>query len=51
MAGGELRTRLQPAAAAAIFIGGLADEHDAADIVTAAFGLTPAEKRANSHGT
>ena len=45
MAGGELRTRLQPAAAAAIFIGGLADEHDAADIVTAAFGLTPAEKR------
>ena len=45
MTGSELRTRLQPAAAAAIFIGALPDEDDAADIAAAAFGLTPAEKR------
>jgi DNA-binding CsgD family transcriptional regulator len=45
MTGSELRTRLQPSAAAAIFIGALPDEEGAADIMTAAFGLTPAEKR------
>ena len=45
MTGSELRTRLQPSAAAAIFIGALPDEGDAADIMTAAFDLTPAEKR------
>jgi DNA-binding CsgD family transcriptional regulator len=45
MTGSELRTRLQPTAAAAIFIGALPDEDDAADLMTAAFGLTPAEKR------
>ena len=45
LTGSELRTRLQPSAAAAIFIGALPDEEDAADIMTAAFNLTPAEKR------
>jgi DNA-binding CsgD family transcriptional regulator len=45
MTGSELRARLQPTAAAAIFIGALPDEHDAADLMTAVFGLTPAEKR------
>ena len=45
MTGSELRTRLQPTAAAAIFIGAPPDEDDAADLMTAAFGLTPAEKR------
>ena len=45
MTGSELRTRLQPAAAAAIFIGAMPGENDAANLMTAAFGLTPAEKR------
>lgn len=44
LTGGELRTRLEPTAAAAVFIG-VADERGAADVMTSAFGLTPAEHR------
>jgi DNA-binding CsgD family transcriptional regulator/PAS domain-containing protein len=42
--GGDLRTRLQPEAAAAVFIG-TGDEHDGAETAAVAFGLTPAETR------
>ena len=45
MRGGELRTRLQPEAVAAVFIGATPDEQDAAELMAAAFGLTPAETR------
>ena len=45
MTGGDLRTRLQPAAVAAVFIGAPADEQDAAAAIAAAYGLTPAETR------
>jgi DNA-binding CsgD family transcriptional regulator/PAS domain-containing protein len=45
MTGGELRTRLQPASVAAVFVGAPPDEQDGADAVAAAFGLTPAETR------
>jgi DNA-binding CsgD family transcriptional regulator len=45
LTGGELRTRLQPAAVAAIFIGTAQDEAEAAKAMAAAFGLTPAETR------
>jgi DNA-binding CsgD family transcriptional regulator len=45
MCGGDLRTRLQPEAVAAVFIGATPDEQDAADLIATAFGLTPAETR------
>jgi len=45
MHGGDLRTRLQPEAAAAVFIGTAMDEQNDADAMAAAFGLTPAETR------
>jgi DNA-binding CsgD family transcriptional regulator/PAS domain-containing protein len=45
MRGGELRTRLDPAAVAAVFIGTAPDEQAAADLIAAAYGLTPAETR------
>ena len=45
MTGGELRTRLQPEAVAAVFVGAPPDEQDGADAVAAAFALTPAETR------
>jgi len=45
MTGGELRTRLQPAAVAAVFIGAALDEQNDADAIAVAFGLTPAETR------
>ena len=44
MAGGSVRTRLQPEAAAAVFIG-VPNEQDAAGVLAAAFDLTPAETR------
>ncbi|MGH6734565.1 MAG: helix-turn-helix transcriptional regulator [Methyloceanibacter sp.] len=44
LASGETRTRLQPDAVAAVFVG-QRDERDGADLVAAAFGLTPAETR------
>jgi DNA-binding CsgD family transcriptional regulator/PAS domain-containing protein len=45
MTGGDLRTRLQPATVAAVFIGGPPDEQDAATAIAATYGLTPAETR------
>jgi DNA-binding CsgD family transcriptional regulator len=45
LTGSELRTRLEPAAVAAVFIGAAPDEQHAAHTVAAAFGLTPAETR------
>jgi DNA-binding CsgD family transcriptional regulator/PAS domain-containing protein len=45
LTGSDFRTRLQPAAVAAVFIGAPPDEQDGADAVAAAFGLTPAETR------
>ncbi len=45
LTGSDFRTRLQPAAVAAVFIGAPPDEQDGADTVVAAFGLTPAETR------
>jgi hypothetical protein len=45
LTGGDLRTRLQPAAVAAVFIGGPPDAQDGADALAAAFGLTPAETK------
>jgi DNA-binding CsgD family transcriptional regulator/PAS domain-containing protein len=45
LTGSDFRTRLQPAAVAAVFIGAPADEQDGADRVATAFGLTPAETR------
>jgi DNA-binding CsgD family transcriptional regulator/PAS domain-containing protein len=45
MTGGEFRTRLQPEAVAAVFVGAPPNEQDGADTVAAAFGLTPAETR------
>src|SRR5262249_42921707 len=43
LTGSDFRTRLQPAAVAAVFIGAPADEQDGADTVAAAFRLTAAE--------
>src|SRR5262249_33875025 len=43
MAGSDLRTRLKPAAVAAVFVGAPWDEQEAAEVMAAAFGLTPAE--------
>ena len=45
LTGSDFRTRLQPAAVAAVFIGAPPDAKDGADAVAAAFGLTPAETR------
>jgi DNA-binding CsgD family transcriptional regulator/PAS domain-containing protein len=45
LTGSDFRTRLQPAAVAAVFIGTPPDAQDGADTVAAAFGLTPAETR------
>ncbi len=45
LTGSDFRTRLQPAAVAAVFIGTPPDAQDGADAVAAAFGLTPAETR------
>ena len=45
LTGGDLRTRLQPAAVAAIFIGARPDEREVAEIAAATYGLTPAETR------
>ena len=44
LARGELRTRLEPEAVAAVFVGG-SDEDGGAEDVAAAFGLSPAETR------
>jgi DNA-binding CsgD family transcriptional regulator/PAS domain-containing protein len=45
LTGSNFRTRLQPAAVAAVFIGAPPDVQEGADAVAAAFGLTPAETR------
>ena len=45
LAGGEVRTRLDPAAVAAVFINPKVDEAANAQAVASSFGLTPAEKR------
>jgi DNA-binding CsgD family transcriptional regulator len=45
LTGSEFRTRLQPSAVAAVFIGAPPDAQDGADALAAAFGLTPAETR------
>jgi DNA-binding CsgD family transcriptional regulator len=45
LAKSEVRTRLEPAAVAAVFIGAPVDEQDGAAMAAAAFGLTPAETR------
>jgi DNA-binding CsgD family transcriptional regulator/PAS domain-containing protein len=45
LTGSDFRTRLQPAAVAAVFIGAPPDAHEGADAMAAAFGLTPAETR------
>jgi DNA-binding CsgD family transcriptional regulator/PAS domain-containing protein len=45
LTGSDFRTRLQPAAVAAVFIGAPPDAQDGADAVAAAFGLTAAETK------
>jgi DNA-binding CsgD family transcriptional regulator len=45
LTGSDFRTRLQPAAVAAVFIGTPPDAQDGADTLAAAYGLTPAETR------
>jgi DNA-binding CsgD family transcriptional regulator/PAS domain-containing protein len=45
LTGSELRTRLAPEAAAAVFIGAAQDEAETAEAMAAAFGLTGAETR------
>jgi len=45
LTGSDFRTRMQPAAVAAVFIGAPPDAQDGADTLAAAFGLTPAETR------
>lgn len=45
LTGSDFRTRLQPAAVAAVFIGSPPDAQDGADTLAAAFGLTPAETK------
>jgi DNA-binding CsgD family transcriptional regulator/PAS domain-containing protein len=45
LTGSDLRTRLQPAAIAAVFIGVPQTDQDAAATTASAFGLTPAETR------
>jgi DNA-binding CsgD family transcriptional regulator len=45
LTGSDFRTRLQPAAVAAVFIGAPPDAQDGADGLAAAFGLTPTETK------
>lgn len=45
LTGSDLRTRLEPDAVAAVFIDATLGEQDRAQLVAAAFGLTPAETR------
>jgi DNA-binding CsgD family transcriptional regulator len=45
MNGGELRTRLEPTAVAAVFIGTSPDEQDAVDMMATTYGLTTTEAR------
>ncbi len=45
LTGSDFRTRLQPAAVAAVFIGAPPDAQDGADAMAGAFGLTSAETR------
>jgi len=45
LTGSDFRTRLQPAAVAAVFIGAPPDAQDGADALAGAFGLTPAETK------
>jgi DNA-binding CsgD family transcriptional regulator len=45
LAGSDFRTRLQPTAVAAVFIGAPPDAQEGADSVAAALGLTPAETK------
>jgi DNA-binding CsgD family transcriptional regulator len=45
LARSDVRTRLEPAAVAAVFIGAPVNEQDGAAMAAAAFGLTPAETR------
>jgi DNA-binding CsgD family transcriptional regulator/PAS domain-containing protein len=45
LTGSDVRTQLEPAAVAAVFIGAPVDEQDGAGMAAAAFGLTPAETR------
>jgi DNA-binding CsgD family transcriptional regulator/PAS domain-containing protein len=45
LTGSDFRARLQPAAVAAVFIGGSPDAQDGANALAATFGLTPAETK------
>jgi DNA-binding CsgD family transcriptional regulator len=45
LTGSDFRTRLQPAAVAAVFIGTPPDAQEGADALASAFGLTPAETK------
>jgi DNA-binding CsgD family transcriptional regulator/PAS domain-containing protein len=45
LSGSDFRTRLQPAAVAAVFIGAPPDARGGSDALAAAFGLTPAETK------
>jgi DNA-binding CsgD family transcriptional regulator/PAS domain-containing protein len=45
LTGSDVRTRLEPGAVAAVFIGAPVDEQDGAAMAASAFGLTPAETR------
>lgn len=45
LAGGEIRSRLEPAAAAAVFVNPKADDTASARAVATTFGLTPTETR------
>jgi DNA-binding CsgD family transcriptional regulator/PAS domain-containing protein len=45
LTGSDFRTRLQPAAVAAVFIGAPPDAQEGADALAATFGLTPAETK------
>jgi DNA-binding CsgD family transcriptional regulator/PAS domain-containing protein len=45
LSGGDLRTRLEPEAVAAVFVSAPPDGKDAADVTAATYDLTPAETR------
>ncbi|PSJ64015.1 helix-turn-helix transcriptional regulator [Pseudaminobacter soli (ex Li et al. 2025)] len=45
MTGSDMRAHLQPAAVAAVFVGAGPSERDTAEILAAAYGLTPSETR------
>jgi DNA-binding CsgD family transcriptional regulator/PAS domain-containing protein len=45
LATGDLRSRFEPAAVAAVFIRGTDNAHDNAELLAATYGLTPAETR------